>query len=128
MRSGRLLLEEAPPGIRVEFPGGAAELRLLPERSWTIGRFDNADVRVVAADPEALERLFQNGWGGRTNCELRHDAQGWCLSHLSHSGVILLNGVELWSGNGFARLADGDRIEPSAGLVFRFWETSERVI
>ncbi len=128
-RRARLTIEATPPGVRVELPKGGTELELFRQKPWSIGRFANADVRVLLDDAEALQRLFRNGWGGRTTCLIRFDSKdAWVLEHLGHGGVILQNGLQLWASNGYAKLANGDRIEPSAGLVFRFWEAYERVV
>lgn len=111
-------MEQLPPGVRVLFPGGAAELELDPARSYSIGRFPPADVQVVVEDAEALEALFRGGWGGRTTALLVNRPEGWTIQHLKHQGRILHNGRAMFDG--IASLRPGDRIAPSEALVFRF--------
>lgn len=111
-----LKLLQTPAGVTV---GARDDGIVLDETvgAFTLGLDKSCDVLVTVA-PWAWADFCRDGWGGRKNTQLDIDETGqWRVSHLGHSGILLVNDVPLGAGAS-KRLSLGDRLAPSRELVF----------
>lgn len=117
-------LTEKPEWAAVSLPLGGRAVLDPHQRNYVSRRPD--DFVWVRSD----DRLYANGWGGTRNHLIQFgslmpqdNAVGWCVHELGSVRPALLNGVRL--DRRVASLSSGDRIEPSRGLVFTFFQRDE---